>query len=430
MLTRELAIAHRENGRIIPDRLTTAAHAIYPELARRMIAVYESGIRKTRQELHRSIVQVLEEDRDCPIRRMNAFCKLLDEYGRFDRGKPKQAADLRRRVFAIAAQHHPMIAEPESILDHSESAAKQSIARQLGMDWPELRQRLYEDLIENNRLSAFETPQDPIDLLSRYNVAQTQAALLDATSVRIEATTDWKLILRYAKLAGLMHSISETKNGYRIELDGPSSVLRHTHRYGASIANFLPGLLSCQGWEMIATMRCPRKGSSNRGYPAGPILELNDRSGLRSPVARHASVDSEIERTWMEAWETESHAPWSLVREGEILVRGQRVFIPDFVFIRDPSANREPSCHDRTVHRQAGRVLLEIAGFWTPQYIHHRSESLTLFSDIPILVAIPRQTARAWDGVPWSPAHRKILFGRHLKPKDVLPILEELAPNP
>jgi len=430
MLTRELAIAHRENGRVIPDRLTTATHAIYPELARRMITVYESGIGKTRQELHRSIVQVLEEDRDCPIRRMNAFCKLLDEYGRFDRGKPKQAAELRRRVFAIAAQYHPMIAKPESILDHSESGAKQTIARQLGMDWPELRQRLYEDLIENHRLSAFETPQDPIELLSRYNVAQTQAALLDATSIRIEATTDWKPILRYAKLAGLMHTISETKRGYRIELDGPASALRHTHRYGASMAKFLPGLLSCQGWEMIATMRCPMKGSSDRGYPAGPIMELNDRSGLRSPVARHACVDSEIERAWMEAWETEPHAGWSLAREGEILVRGQRVFLPDFVLTREPSASVDPGADDRTVHRQVGRVLLEIAGYWTPEYIHHRSDSLKLFADIPILVAIPRQTARAWNGISWSPVHRKILFGRHLKPKDVLPVLEELVPSP
>lgn len=408
MLTRELAIVHRENSRVHPDRLTSTTHAIYPELARRMIAIYESGIRKTRQQLHRSVVQILEEDRDCPVRRMGAFCKLLDEYGHFDRGKPKQAAELRQRVFQFAAAFHPLVESQESILDHLETDVKTRVAQEMGVTWPELQQRLYDDLIEHHRLHSFHGPQDPIDLLSRYNVAQTQAALLDATSIRIEAASDWKMILRYAKLAGLMHTISETKNGYRIELDGPSSILRQTHRYGASMAKFLPGLLSCKGWEMTACMRS-RSGRNS----SGPILELSDRSGLRSPVANPSRVDSELERVWMEGWGQGAHRGWSLVREGEILVRGQRVFIPDFLII----------------HERGARVLLEIAGFWTPEYIQHKSESLQLFADIPILVAIPKGTSSPWKQVDWSPIHRKILFGKRLKPEEVLSVLQEMAPD-
>jgi predicted nuclease of restriction endonuclease-like RecB superfamily len=408
MLTRELAIARREQGRVYPDRLTSTTHALYPELARRMIAVYETGVGKSRQELHRSVVQILEEDHNCPVRRMGAFCKLLDEYGRFDRGKPKQASELRRRVFAIAARYHPLVAVPESILEHPESHVKQTVARELGMEWPELRERLYEDLIECHRLRSFESPRDPIDLLSRYNIAQTQAAMLDATSIRIDATTDWKMILRYAKLAGLMHSITPIRSGYRIELSGPSSILRHTHRYGASMAKFLPGLLSCRGWELTATMR-----TRGGGNGVGPTLELSDRSGLRSPVAVHGMVDSEVERVWIEAWGTGSREGWSLIREGEILVRGQRVFIPDFLLRHDRGA-----C-----------VLLEIAGFWTPQYIQHKSDSLQLFADIPILVAIPKGNTHAWQSVGWSPLHRKILFGRQLKLEQVLAVLREMIPE-
>jgi predicted nuclease of restriction endonuclease-like RecB superfamily len=408
MLTRELAIARREHGRVYPDRLTTATHAAYPAFARRMIDVYGTGTHKTRQDLHRSIVQILEEDPNCPVRRMGAFCKLLDEYGSFDRGKPKRAAELRRRVFTMAAQYHPLITNPESLLEHSEAEVKQRIASQLGMGWPELRQRLYEDLIENHRLRSFEGPKDPIELLSRYNVAQTQAALLDATAIRIEATTDWKVILRYAKLAGLMHSIVPTTTGYRIELDGPSSVLRNTHRYGASMAKFLPGLLSCQGWEMFASLRCP---SGRNGV--GPILELRQGSGLRSAVVPHGAFDSELERVWMEGWGSEPLQGWSLIREGEILVRGQRVFIPDFMLR----------------HRDGRRVLLEIAGFWTPQYVQHKSDSLRLFADIPILVAIPKGNTKPWSTVAWSPLHRKILFGRQWKPMDVLEVLQEMTAN-
>lgn len=408
MLTRELAIVHRKQGRVYPDRLTSATHAIYPALSRRMIAVYEEGNGKTRQELHRSVVHILEEDRDCPVRRMGAFCKLLDEYGRFDQGKPKQAAELRQRVFAIAARYHPLLDNPESTLDPTEAWVKQKIAHELGMEWPGLQARLYEDLMEYHRLRSFEGPTDPIDLLSRYNVAQTQAALLDALSIRIEATADWKMILRYAKLAGLMHTISLTAKGYRIELNGPASILRLTPRYGAAMARFLPGLLSCRGWELTATMRS-RGGASSMG----PTLELSDRSGLRCPVAPQGSVDSEIERVWIEAWGTQTHAGWTLIREGEILVRGQRVFIPDFVL------------H----HEDGHRVLLEIAGFWTPQYVQHRTLSLELFADIPILVAIPRGNAKPWNLAIWSPLHRKILFGRNLKLTEVLPVLKQMLPK-
>lgn len=408
MLTRELAIAHREHGRVYPDRLTNTTHAIYPALARRMIAVYENGIRKTRQELHRSVVQILEEDRDCPVRRMGAFCKLLDEYGRFDQGKPKQAAELRQRVFAIAAQYHPLIDNPESTFDSTEAWVKQRIAQEVGMEWPDLQASLYEDLMEYHRLRSFEGPTDPIDLLSRYNVAQTQAALLDALSIRIEATADWKMILRYAKLAGLMHAIVPTAKGYRIELNGPASILRLTHRYGSAMARFLPGLLSCRGWALTATMR-----SRGGGNSVGPTLELNDRSGLRSPVAPQGSVDSEIERAWIEAWGTQAHEGWALIREGEILVRGQRVFIPDFVL----------------QHEDGHRVLLEIAGFWTPQYVQHRSVSLELFADVPILVAIPKGNAKPWNVANWSPLHQKILFGRNLKLKEVLPVLQQMLPK-
>jgi hypothetical protein len=405
MLTRELAIARIENGRVYPDRLTMASHANYPTLAERMIAIYENGIHKTRQELHREIANILEEDPACPIRRIGAFCKLLDECGRFDRGKPKRASELRRQVFTLAAQYHPLVTHPESMLEHQEMIAKQSIAPKLGMEWPELQRRLYEDLIENHRLRAFHAPAAPVELLSRYNVAQTQAALLNAVSIRIEATTDWKWILRYAKLAGLLHRIYAIPGGYRIELDGPASVLRRTHRYGASMAKFLPGLLSCQGWNMVASMRAKREN----GF-SGPVLELSDRSGLRTSVKRQENVDSELEMAWIQAWGAESHGGWSLIREGEVLVRGQRAFVPDFILL----------------HESGRRVSLEIAGFWTPEYIEHRAEALSLFAGIPMIVAIPKGNLEPWQGFPWSSLHQKVIFGKRLKPEQVVEVLQSL----
>jgi predicted nuclease of restriction endonuclease-like RecB superfamily len=192
MLTKELGIARLVDGQILPDRLSRTKHAPYVQFAKQMCDVYRDGLGSMRKELHLEIHKILEADPDCPIRRAGAFCKLLDDLSEFDAGKPKKTAQL---------------ANVESILDHSEQAAKDKIASSENMTWPELKRALFADIIDHHRLDKFDSPQDTNDLLAKYNVAQTQVALLDARQLIIDATGDWKGILRYAKLAHLMHRI-------------------------------------------------------------------------------------------------------------------------------------------------------------------------------------------------------------------------------
>ena len=98
-----------------------------------------------------------------------------------------------------------------------------------------------------HRLKEFEGYASADELLARYNVAQCQAVLYDAVSMVVWAKEDFKLILRYAKLARLMHTIQRRSDGtYLISLDGPTSVLREIRRYGISFAKFLPALLGCR----------------------------------------------------------------------------------------------------------------------------------------------------------------------------------------
>src|SRR5258708_3974007 len=76
MLTKELAIAGYENGRVVPDRLNRRSHAHYAGYAERMLHVYRSGIGRTRQELHRAVGAIFAAEADCPLRRIHAFCQL------------------------------------------------------------------------------------------------------------------------------------------------------------------------------------------------------------------------------------------------------------------------------------------------------------------------------------------------------------------
>jgi hypothetical protein len=66
---------------------------------------------------------------------------------------------------------------------------------------------------------------------------------------------------------------------------------------------------------------------------------------------------------------------WRLIREGYVLHDHQRVFTPDFLFR----------------HEDSTEVLMEVVGFWTPEYLSHKREALTHFRPNPIILAIQQQ---------------------------------------
>ena len=210
-------------------------------------------------------------------------------------------------------------------------------------------------------------------LLSRYNVAQFQAALYGAVQMTVWAAADFKVILRAVKLARLMHSISRLADGrYRLILDGPASILRGTRRYGVAMAKFLPSLLACRDWRMHA------KVQSRRGnWMLSLKLTSDDRLG--GQVAVPPDFDSDVERSFAEKWGAKAREGWTLMREAEILHRDQKVFLPDFVF----------------VHEDGRRVLLEIVGFWTPEYLTAKAATLRAFADQPILLAVAESVQHA-----------------------------------
>src|SRR5438045_6854005 len=81
MLTREQAIADYDflRGVVVPDRLTMKTHARYIEYADRMLEIYRCGAGMTRRELHQRATDVFAGEDDCPQKRIDAFCKLLDD---------------------------------------------------------------------------------------------------------------------------------------------------------------------------------------------------------------------------------------------------------------------------------------------------------------------------------------------------------------
>ena len=402
MLTSEHAIVEFEAGRARPDRLLQGPHGHYLDYAQRMLAIYRDGLGRRRRDLHHDVAAVFADEADCPTRRIAAFCKLLDDAGEFHVDRREQASQLRLKVFAKAAPLHPLVGEPDRLFEHSEREVKDAIAAELGMPWPAIEDALYADVLGYQRLDSFEGYADPQALLSRYNVAQVQACLYRAESMTVEAAGDFQSLLRYAKLARLLHRITPMgPSRYRIELSGPASVLRATRGYGVNFARFLPALLACKGWRMTATIRTPWKGTAR--------LMLKEGDGLRSHLPPASEFDSGVEEAFAARFAPHREG-WQLIREGEVLHAGQTVFIPDFLFRHDDGTE----------------VLLEIVGFWTPEYLAAKRHTLSLFGSRRLLLALPERSLRP-DA---EPGENVILYKTALKLAPILEALERLRRTP
>jgi len=107
-------------------------------------------------------------------------------------------------------------------------------------------------------------------------------------------------------------------------------------------------------------------------------LNLTDKDGFSSHLPAPEEFDSSVEEAFARKFGAKRDG-WQLVREGEILYEHQHTFVPDFVFRHDDDTE----------------VLMEIIGFWTPEYLAHRRQTLRRFPDHSILLAIPERSLRA-----------------------------------
>ncbi|MFM7927290.1 MAG: DUF790 family protein, partial [Pirellula sp.] len=130
-----------------------------------------------------------------------------------------------------------------------------------------------------------------------------------------------------------------------------------------------------------------------------------------------SKIDSGVEEQLIESWKimqllaegNPELAGWQLIREGELLVRGQRVFFPDFTVITPTQE----------------RVLVEIVGFWTPEYRRHKSQVLEAFFDTPLVLAIPQSLKAQWTKHKFSPNHRVIYYAQEVFPGEIIRAIEE-----
>jgi predicted nuclease of restriction endonuclease-like RecB superfamily len=374
---------------ISSDRLEDEAlAALEPALA-----VYRERLGQTRGEVRNAARRALEGLRPD---RVEPTVRLLDDAATYQRPAAR-CAERRVEIFEAAALRHPLLgaADGLALLAGAFSPPPATPAESL--------ERLYGDYPEFHRLAGFPPDYTAGTLRGDYDLAQAQALLYAATEVTVDAGRDFKHILRYARLARLLHRVERSgPDAYRFVLDGPSSILRKTRAYSVDFARFLAAVVRLPDWRLVARIEL-RKG----WRPLTFTLAAADGLGARATPP--AEFDSSLEAALARKFGRE-RAGWRLIREGAVLpLGGGRLLVPDFVFR----------------HADGTEVALEIVGYWTPEYLADKLRRLAAARGANLVVAVPRPLAVRAGRLPAV----VLPFRRRLLLRDLLPRLEGFRPR-
>lgn len=314
---------------------------------------------------------------------------------------------LRAELFARG----PVFEQPDLFHPQSRSDLLDQFAQQLNSTAKLLERMLYADRAAEQILRGLNQPWTPSDVIARYNLELARGVLYWATEMHIDIYDHFKDFWRYIKLFKLMFwATPNPDGGYHVTLDGPiSPFVRATTRYGRQFAAFLPALFLGEHWQMRADVQSPLTfGERQLQYTLDHTTPLTTHfkdSGLYDSL-----LEADFAAEFAEKFGDE-RGQWLLTREDEVLLLGDTVMIPDFAV---------------THKRDGRRALIEIVGFWHPNYLWRKVEKVRAAnrSDLVLLVYEGvNLTEEKLHGVPGE-----VLYFKN-KPvlKDVMAVIERAA---
>jgi len=168
-------------------------------------------------------------------------------------------------------------------------------------------------------------------------------------------------VFSYVKLFGLMHRIyrstatvnasrTRTKPRLRGRTGRPGIAILKVAEVRDSHGGELPaGIALCDRWRWLvrsSSTRRPARPDSSRSTPR--------RISIHTTARATSSIATSSGRSPIK-WER-ANTDWKLVREDDVFDLGAEVMIPDFAI----------------EHPDGRRAILEIVGFWTPEYLDAR----------------------------------------------------------
>ena len=410
MLPGDLLIYRYSGESIVPKRIEIDAHHL--QMATDAIECFQSVVGGAQGQLDEMLLQLEGDSPDFRTKRGFAHLLKSQSFSTFEIVSPLDPAELRQRVYALAATASPSVTHTKATLATLASNLSHELKQEILP--PQITQGLYADLPENRILTEFTQP-DPVALIHRYNLSQVQGVFYRASELTINAHRNvpgqYKLLFRYLKLFQLMTYIEgDVDKGFTIKVDGPTSLFKASTRYGLAIAKLIPAILHVTKWSLSATLQ-------TKDFYTGNIkvgrYSLTDKCGLETHYPPGKSYDSMLEAAFADRWD-KLKTEWVLEREVNLLPIPGSVMIPDF----------------RLVHPDGRDYILEIVGYWRPEYLQKKFAQVRKSGCTNLILAISERLNLEKAGVKASDLPCEVIwFKDKLLPKSVLEILDR-SPNP
>ena len=284
---------------------------------------------------------------------------------RADRDVPTPVA-VRAALFGAAAAN-----------DAPRAAVVADAAARLGVAPEAVEGALFADLPGERAVRAPDPIPTPAEIALHTNLALAQAVVMRAAHVSLRVEGGLRPIVRLAKFRGLLCNVAAPAPGApaRLDISGPFSLFRHTLVYGRALAELLPHLAWCARFELAATARLRGRLAQVTMASGDPIF----------PARAPAPFDSKLEERF--ARDVARLAPdWDVIREPLPLQAGTSLIFPDFL-VR----------HRIHPERQA---LVEIVGFWTPEYLTEKLARLRQAAPPAFVLCIDEERACALSELP------------------------------
>ncbi|WP_051158537.1 DUF790 family protein [Nodosilinea nodulosa] len=401
-LPSELLIYRFQGEGLQPKRLGLdgANRAIAADL----IQLFQQQVGHTQGDLNRRLQDLEGEDTNYRIKRGLAHL-LRNSFATFAAVSPLEPIELRQRVFALAARQVPSPAAAEAHLTMLGKQLSEELDREVSV--ADLRQGLYADRQDNHILTEFEAPT-PEALIHRYNLSQTQGVFYKASDLVMHLYRndpgEYKLMFRYLKLFRLMTYIEgDADQGFTITIDGPASLFKPSTRYGVDIAKLIPAILHVSRWRLTATLQM-KDSYTQQVKPRQFTLDSN--CGLVTHYPPGKPYDSMVEESFVSRWPAKT--PWRLEREVDLVPLPGSVMIPDF----------------RVVHPDGREYLLEIVGYWRPEYLRKKFAQVRKSGCDNLILAVSERLNLENAGVDMAKVPAQVVwFKTKLQPKTVLDVL-------
>lgn len=406
MLPTDLLRFRIKDGLALPYRVKPTPTNL--KMAELVIATYEGNLGKRRLELKGQLAELEAGRQDWKA--VRGMAHLLGNMSTFETGVSLEPVIVRARAFALAQGQPPSRRRAGELLEQ--------LSRELPSPQPvtaqDVQEALYGDLEDQQLLTVFDPPT-PAELCQRLELAYAQGMLYRAVNLIITARRNepahYKQILRYLKLFGLMATVEgDASHGFTLTLDGPMSLFQNTTRYGLAMAKFLPALLHVTKWDLSATLK-PIKLAWLEEHDSEWSFQLTSEDGYVSHYKPPEEHDSALESGFTERFQ-KLDTPWQLEREVDLVPVPGSVILPDF----------------RLVHPEGRSALVEIVGYWRPDYLRKKFDLLKKSGRQDVIVCISERLQLDKAGVdPSELGDRAVWFKGVLPPKDVLAVAERIA---